>query len=146
MCVRSSIHTCIHMHIYVQTYTPLHTGSRSCPVYPRFTHCPLLFILYINDLVNHVDSWEISLYTGDSQLFREIMSVCASGVRPDLKLNADKCCILTFTNKKECLSFQYIILSQSLPRVTGNFKEHIIRNVSKVFKMCCFIKRVCTTF
>ena len=31
---------------------------------------PLLFILYINDLTNHVDSCEISLYADDSKLFR----------------------------------------------------------------------------
>ena len=36
---------------------------------------PLLFILYINDLTNHVDSCEISLYTDDSKLFREISLV-----------------------------------------------------------------------
>ena len=30
---------------------------------------PLLFILYINDLTNHVDSCEISLYADDSKLF-----------------------------------------------------------------------------
>ena len=32
---------------------------------------PLLFILYINDLTNHVDSCEISPYADDSELFRE---------------------------------------------------------------------------
>ena len=36
---------------------------------------PLLFILYINDLSNHADSCEISLYADDSKLFREISSV-----------------------------------------------------------------------
>ena len=36
---------------------------------------PLLFILDINDLTNHVDSCEISLYADDSKLFREISSV-----------------------------------------------------------------------
>ena len=83
--------------------------------------------------------------------------MCASGVRPGT-LNADKYCIMTFTNKKKYLSFDYAILSQSLPRVTDvkdlgviltsnlNFKDHISRNVSKVFKMCGFIKSVCTTF
>ena len=34
-----------------------------------------LFILYINNLTNHVDSCEISLYADDSKLFREISSV-----------------------------------------------------------------------
>ena len=65
---------------------------------------------------------------------------------------------MTFTNKKKYLSFDYAILSQSLPRVTAikdfgvtlnsnlDFKDHISRNVSKAFKMCGFIKRVCTTF
>ena len=36
---------------------------------------PLLFILYNNDLTNHVDSCKISLYADDSKLFREISSV-----------------------------------------------------------------------
>ena len=64
---------------------------------------------------------------------------------------------MAFTNKKKYLSFDYAILSQSLPRVTAvkdlgvtltsnlNFKDHISRNVSKAFKVCGFIKRVCTT-
>ena len=75
-----------------------------------------------------------------------------------LKLNSDKCYIMTFTSKKKYLSFDYAILTQPLPRATAvnnlgvtltsnlNFKDHISRNVSKVFKMCGFIKRVCTTF
>ena len=130
---------------------------------------PLLFILYINDLTNHVDSCEISLYADDSKLFREISSVTdCQLVQKDLdsvclwcetwhlKLNADKCCIMTFTNKKKCLSLDYTVLSQSLSRVTGvkdpgrtgnlNVKDHFSRNVSKAFKMCGFIKRSCATF
>ena len=92
---------------------------------------PLLFILHINDLTNHVDSCEMSLYADDFKLFREIMLVTnCQLVQKDLdrvrlwcetwhlKLNADKCCIMTFANKKKCLSFDYTILSQSLPRVT----------------------------
>ena len=131
----------------------------------------LLFILYINDLTNHVDSCEISLYADDSKLFREILSVTdCQLVQKDLdsvslwcetwhlKLNAENFCIMTFTNKKKYLSFDYAILSQSLPRVTvvkdlgvtlnSNlyFKDHISHNVCKAFKMCGFIKRVCTTF
>ena len=47
---------------------------------------PLLFILYINDLTNHVDSGEISLCADDSKLFvswcRMSWTVCASGMRP----------------------------------------------------------------
>ena len=65
---------------------------------------------------------------------------------------------MAFTNKNKNLSFDYAILSQSLPRVTAvkdlgvtltsnfNFKDHISRNVSIAFKVCGFIKRVCTTF
>ena len=75
-----------------------------------------------------------------------------------LKLNEDKYCIMTFTNKRKYLSFDYAILSRSLPKVsavkdlgatlTGNlhFKDQISRNIAKAFKMCGFIKRVCTTF
>ena len=128
---------------------------------------PLLFILYINDLTNHVDSCKISLYADDSKLFREISSVtdcqlvqkdlCLWGKTWHLKLNADKCGVMTFTNKKKCISFYYNILSQSPPRVTAvkdievtltsnlNFKGHVTCNVFKTFKMCGFIKRVCTT-
>ena len=132
---------------------------------------PLLFILYINDLTNHVDSCEISVYAEDSKLFREILPVTdCQLVQKDLdrvclwcetwhlKLNADKCCIMTFTNKNKYLSFDYAILSQSLPRVTAvkdlgvtlisnlKFKDHIRHNIFKAFKMCGFIKRVCTRF
>ena len=129
---------------------------------PQGSHIgPLLFILYINDLTNHVDSCEISLYAEASKLFREISSVTdCQLVQKDLdsvclwcetwhhKFNADKCCIMTFTNKKKYLSFDCAILSQFLPTVTAvkdlgvtltshlNFKDHISCNVSKAFKMC----------
>ena len=90
---------------------------------------PVLFIVYINDLTNNIVSCEISLYADESKLFREISSVtdcqmvlkdlencvCLSCETWHLKLNADKCCIMTFTNKNKYLSFEYAILSQSLP-------------------------------
>ena len=65
---------------------------------------------------------------------------------------------MIFRNKKKGLSFDYIILSQSLHRVTAvkdfgvkltanlNFKDHNSHNVSKAFKICGFIKCVCKTF
>ena len=63
---------------------------------------------------------------------------------------------MTFPNKKKGLSFDYIISSQSLPRVTAvkdfgvtltaNLKDQNSYNVSKAFKICGFIKRVCITF
>ena len=65
---------------------------------------------------------------------------------------------MAFTNKKKYIYFYNTILSQSPLRVTVvkdigvtltshlNFKDHISRNVSKTFKMCGFIKRVCITF
>ena len=67
---------------------------------------------------------------------KDMDSVCNWCETRHLKLNADKCCIMTFTNKKKYLSFDYIILSQSLPLVTAvkdlrvtltsnlNFKDH----------------------
>ena len=85
-------------------------------------------------------------------------SVCLWCETWHLKRNAEKCCIMTFTNKKKHLSFDYAILSKSQPRVIavkdlgftliGNlkFKDHISRNVSKALKMCGFVKRVCTPF
>ena len=107
----------------------------------------------------------------DSKLFRDISSVndcqlvqkdldsvCLWCETWHLKLNADKCCIMTFTNKKKYLSSEYAILSKSLPKVTAvkylgvtltsnlNFKDHVSRAVSKAFKMYDYIKHVCTTF
>ena len=89
------------------------TGSRCCPVYHevhKLAHFCLSCIL--NDLTNHVGACEISLYADDSKLFREISSVTdCQLVQKDLdsvclwcetwhlKLNADKCCIMTLTNK-----------------------------------------------
>ena len=129
---------------------------------------PLLFILYINYLTNHVDSCKISLFVDDSKLFRDISSVkhcqfvqkdmCLWGKTWHLKLNVDKCCVMTFTNIKKSISFYCTILSQSPPRVTAvkyigvtltnnlNFKGHITCNVFITFNMRDFIKGVCTTF
>ena len=48
---------------------------------------PVLFILCINYLTNHVDSCEISLYADDFKLFREVMSVTNCQLLPkDLPL------------------------------------------------------------
>ena len=95
----------------------------------------------------------------DCQLVqKDLDRVCLWCETWPLKLNADKCCIITFTNKKKYLSFDCAILSKSLSRVTAfkdlvvtlnsnlDFKDHISHNASKAFKMCGFIKPVCQTF
>ena len=148
------------------------TGSRCCPLYykiHRLAHFCLSCILIISLIMLIYLKYHSMKY--HSKLFREISlvpncqlvqkdldRVCLWCETWHLKLNADKCCTMAFTKKKKYLSFDYTILSQSLSRVTAlkdlgitltnnlNFKDHISRNVSEAFKMCGFIKRVCTTF
>ena len=140
-------------------YHKVHTLAHYCLSCILMISIIMLIHLKYHSVLMILNCLETFTSVTDCQLVqKDLDSVCLWCETWHLKLNAEKCCIMTFTDKKKSLSFDYTILSQCLQRVTAvkhlgvtltdnlNFKDHINRNVSKAFKMCGFIKRVCTTF
>jgi hypothetical protein len=132
---------------------------------------PLLFVIYINDLVQVCEEHaNIFLFADDAKIFKDIKSevdhealqqavnaMCAWSDRWLLSLNASKCVLLTLGNEKPGIDCSYKVtvsgVVTNLSRVSStrdlgvtmdsrlNFKEHIYSKVNKAFTMIGIIKR-----
>ena len=131
----------------------------------------MLLIMYINDMTRCVLKTNISLYADDSKLYNSVNSKTdCNHLQADInrctrwckqwkmKLNLNKCNLITFTNKKSFITKKYsingkpinivdsvkdlgVILSQNF-----NFSIHIGVIVNKAFKMLGLLKRTCSAF
>ena len=135
---------------------------------------PLLFILFVNDMpdiVNSHGSSLCSMYADDAKIYRIVRTQddCIS-LQTDinnvykwcntwkLKLNVGKCNVITFSNKKKLITYNYSIADSPLVRVHSikdlgillssqmSFSTHIDSIVRKAFRMMGFIKRTCANF
>ena len=139
---------------------------------PQGSHLgPLLFCIYINDLVPLIKYSNILLYADDVTLYRaidslddslklqnDLVSLLSWSRLNGLSLNREKCNIISFTYSKNPLSFAYSIDGANLERVdkakdlgiifdsTLTFVPHIEYIVSKSLKMLGFVKRVTADF
>ena len=98
---------------------------------PQGSHLgPLLFVIFINDLVPRLEHSSIFLYANDVKIFRNIASPRdASLLQLDLiilsqwstenglSLNSSKCNILSF-HRSRALEYDYVVHGQSLTRVS----------------------------
>lgn len=117
---------------------------------PQGSHLgPLLFNIFINDIVKVVKYSKCLLYADDLKLFKiisgihditclqeDIDNITSWCNRNNLKLNINKCQVMTFTRKKSPLLVNYHLNGQELARVyqtkdlgilflpTLNFKAH----------------------
>jgi hypothetical protein len=132
---------------------------------------PLLFILYVNDLPLCVQSSNTILYADDSKIYRVVDSIHDTALLQadldrivrwctewHLKLNTNKCCVISFTNKVKKIVCTYEIDGSRLERVhlvkdlgvllasSLNFSDHITSIVKKAFKNFGFLKRHCKDF
>jgi len=133
---------------------------------------PLLFVIYINDLAQYCDSGgELFLFADDAKLFKHIQSMHDSCVLNRncqnlfnwsekwlMKLNIDKCKVLTITQNKSCVDYKYSLDTRDsgiveLERVyimkdlgvtidpSLNFKDHIYDKIKKAYQMLGIINR-----
>jgi len=134
---------------------------------PQGSHLgPLLFILFVNSVVDAVSDIHISIYADDMKLFLPVKSFddCfklqnALNVFVDwcfankLQLNDDKCNVISFTRRKSLIEYDYRLLNISLERCDSvtdlgvildyelSMKLHVDYIVSKAMRLLGFIKR-----
>lgn len=96
---------------------------------------PLLFVLFINDIVCCVRNSRVLLYADDMKIFREINCVDDCSLLQDdldrmsvwsrtgLKFNAEKCVVVSYTRKTHnSLHFQYSI-DNTVLSIRAKFKD-----------------------
>lgn len=127
---------------------------------------PLLFLIYINDLVSLIsDPVKIKLFADDCILYNKITCpedqqmlntnlnyVQAWCEKWGMKLNAKKSVFMNITNKKNKLSFPYNLPSQPLEQVseykylgvtiTNNlsWNKHVTNTCAASFRKLCFLR------
>lgn len=131
---------------------------------------PLLFIIFINDIVNAIKSC-VHIYADDMKVYRSILSTedCQK-LQADiesivlwchnnkLNLNIDKCKVMTYTNKSNSIEYTYKINETNINRCNKfkdlgilfdaqlNFCKHVELMVTKAFRTLGFIIRSCRDF
>lgn len=127
---------------------------------------PLLFLIYINDIVNVIPQpVEIRLFADDCVMFKKIDSVddqvllnkCVSNVYQwcnewGMKLNSEKTVYMNVTRKKNYFSFPYMLSSHLLKEVSDyrylgvtitknlSWNNHVSNICSSAFRKLCFLR------
>ena len=126
---------------------------------------PVLFLLYINDITNQIQS-NIRLFADDSIVYREIRSPADHQIlQTDIQMltdwskkwqmnfNTSRCHLLTITHKPKPSEFTYTISNQSISRVNSHpylgvtidaklsWSKHIQGTASKSAKTLGLLKR-----
>ena len=131
---------------------------------PQGSHLgPLIFILFVNDLTNRLDSHHL-MYADDLKIFRVISSLidCAA-LQQDIDIvtswcklngmaiNGTKCKVISFARMRTQWRYEYKANGSSLERVYSmkdlgvimnsklSFNEHIAATTSKAFALLGFI-------
>lgn len=149
--------------------------SKSFPVtsgIPQGSHLgPLLFLIYINDVMTAVKFSKCSLFADDLKLYRGVSTLrdCI-GLQRDLvalnrwfdskslELNVGKCVAMSFFKKKNPIRFAYGVAGSILKRTIEvrdlgvtltedlSFNRHMDIIVAKTYSMLGFVKRICKDF
>lgn len=134
---------------------------------PQGSHCaPLLFNLFVNDLMGVINYSTFSMFADDLKLYKNIEQ-CDDTLKlqsdldalwnwsssNNLSLNIKKCCCISFFSGRRKHNIMYTINNEDLQRVTIvkdlgvwfdeklSFTEHISRICSKSFSVLGFVAR-----
>lgn len=139
---------------------------------PQGSHLgPLLFCVYINDLVANLEFVKILLYADDIKLYsvvhsdadaqrvqRDLDTLLDWSNRNGLRLNLIKCFIISFSRCRSPLVFDYVLGGASLQRTSVirdlgvwfdsslSFDNHIHYLCSKMSSLIGFLKRTTANF
>lgn len=134
---------------------------------PQGSHLgPLLFILFINDVVDCFEYADCILFADDMKIFakisceldrdlfqRDLNMFCDWCVSNRMLVNVDKCQVITYSKAKKPIEFNYLLNHHLLRRVNVvkdlgvifssdlSFNSHIDAVVNKAYSMLAFIKR-----
>ena len=126
---------------------------------------PMLFLLYINDIANGIDS-KMRLFADDSILYRDVQNpsdhnTLAADIEKlhkwaitwQMDFNISKCAILTITNKRTPIIYPYMMNNVLIPRVEQHdylgvtldrrlsWKPHITKVCTKANRTLGLVKR-----
>ena len=132
---------------------------------------PLLFIIFINDISSSFQHSMILLYADDLKVFSEVSCLNdAINLQKDLdnlmawarsnklRINLNKCSVMSFSRKLNPISFEYELGSKQVIRVNEcsdlgilytssfDFSAHVISTVTKASKVLGFIYRTTKFF
>ena len=139
---------------------------------PQGSHIgPLLFILFINDIVDFAPKCNILMFADDLKIFSKVsdlnqvrslqLAVSALGNWSELNrlpLNLEKCFIISFSHRRLPIFGNYSLLGSVLERkfvikdlgimldVKLNFNEHIDHMIKKANKAWGLVRRYCSDF
>ena len=139
---------------------------------PQGSHLgPLLFNIFVNDIITCFHHSKILLFADDMKIFRSIKTINDCNLLQEdlcrlisycddnhLYLNINKCNIITFTRKKDPIIFNYklennLVTRQSVIRDLGVylddrllFTSHINLMAQKAYKMLGFVLRISKDF
>lgn len=146
---------------YTSSFVPVSSGV------PQGSHLgPLLFNIYINDVVDCFKFSDLLLYADDTKIYTIIKSSddcmklqadldrlsCYCSMN-ELYLNVEKCCAITFTRKRNKIEYNYSLNNKNL-RIVSEVKDlglnldselqfisHIDKISAKAYRMLGFIFR-----
>lgn len=129
---------------------------------------PLLFLLFIDDLVNEVSDTEVLLFADDLKLYARVNNhndcrfiqqnldkIYLWSIKNKLNFNIDKCFVLSFSRKKTHFNYEYMMNKRALARVWEmrdlgvifdtqlTFRSHINDITKRASRMYGFIVRNC---
>lgn len=134
---------------------------------PQGSHLgPILFLVFINDLTQHIKNCQYLLYADDMKIYKIVNDSSDTVLIQDdldrintwcrdnlMFLNVSKCNVITFSKKKDIISSDYLIDDTVLKRVHTindlgvtldskiNFNSHVDKIVNDSRRVLGFVKR-----
>lgn len=151
---------------FTSAFVPVHSGV------PQGSHLgPLLFNIFINDILYYLHHSDCLLYADDKKIFKiirepqdctnlqsDLNNLCVFCSVNHLSLNVSKCNVISFSRKTNTTFTTYYLNGQNIQRVDRvrdlgvildekmSFVPHIEHITNKAYSMLGFVLRSCRDF